>query len=106
MFSAMEHASPRLTDQIMKRTLFAGQKKGTPDRNPGRHNLYSPMRDGEVFGDYEGHVMRSSAYTTATLHPVTTALVLAGVGAAVGMGVRAWRGREAEVPSDLEACEL
>jgi NAD(P)-dependent dehydrogenase (short-subunit alcohol dehydrogenase family) len=93
MFTAMEHQAPRLTDHYMKRALFAGQQKDTPDRNPGRNNLYSPMRDGEESGGYEGHVMRSSAYTAAALNPMTTALVLAGVGAAVGLGVRAWRNR-------------
>lgn len=97
MFTAMGNQAPRMTDHYMRRALFSGQQKGTPDRNPGRNNLYAPMRDGEESGNYEGHVMRSSAYTAASLHPMTTALVLAGVGAAVGLGVRAWRDRAQDI---------
>ena len=49
--------------------------------------LYEPSRSGgEVVGGHPGYVMRTSLYTRASLHPLTTAAVVAGIGiAAAGL---------------------
>lgn len=81
MMSAMEHLTPRLGDRYMEATMFEAQKTGRPAR-PNRPNaLYRPMPgSGREHGDYEGHVMRSSLYTRAALHPGVTLGLLALVG--------------------------
>jgi short-subunit dehydrogenase len=81
MMTAMEHLSPRLGDRYMEATMFKAQKTDRPAR-PNRPNaLYRPMPgSGREHGDYEGHVMRSSVYTRAALHPGVTLGLLALVG--------------------------
>ena len=63
-----------------QRGMMAQQVKPGQPVDPLRHDgLYRPGDGGRTRGHYEGHVMRSSAYTTAALHPVATALIIGGV---------------------------
>ena len=87
MMTAMEHLSPRFGDRYMEATMFKSQKTDRPAR-PGRPDaLFRPMPgSGREHGDYPGHVMRTSAYTRAALHPgVLAVLALAGVWMALSM---------------------
>lgn len=61
--------------------LMAQETKTGRRVDPLRQDaLYEPAGPhGVTRGHYEGHVMRSSAYTTAALHPVATTLAVAGV---------------------------
>ena len=79
-------AMPGLTDTVMKRTMFEGQKTdklalGRPD------NLFSPVpHDGGERGrNWEGRTIRRSAYTSAALHPKTSMAALAAAGAAFAL---------------------
>jgi short-subunit dehydrogenase len=97
--------APRLTDRYMERSLFDGQKKDEPALPGRRDTLYQPpLENGRQHGDYEGYVMRTSAYTRAALNPSGTLLGLAAVGALSALmaaGVRRRRRMEAEVDVGL-----
>ncbi|HEX4566808.1 MAG TPA: SDR family oxidoreductase [Vicinamibacterales bacterium] len=81
---------PRLADKYMKRSLFEQQK--TYDRDHvDEGNLERPQADGRAWGLHKGHVMRSSAYTTATLSPVLTTMAFAAAGLTLAAGVKRWR---------------
>jgi NAD(P)-dependent dehydrogenase (short-subunit alcohol dehydrogenase family) len=88
MFTAWEHVAPRSLDHYMEATLFQQQKRGRPAGDAG-DNLYR-AGDIETYrerGTHEGHVMKSSVYTQATLHPVVTIAATAAAVVAVGTGV-------------------
>ncbi len=76
---------PRLADLYMERTTFEGRKTNRPvgDRP---NNLHAPVEHdgGERGRNWTGRTKSTSLYTTAALHPGTTAVV-----AAVGLGLLA-----------------
>ena len=83
--SSMESMSPRLTDKYMGATMFGGQKRGEPRWAGSGRGLWEANEELEAHGEYPGHVMKSSLYTKASLHPVVT-----GVAAVAGwVGVAA-----------------
>lgn len=80
--SSLNRNFPALVDW-MNRSVMSGMQ--TRDE-PAQHRegaLQAAGEDGHVHGSYAGHVMRSSLYTRASLHPVITATVLAVAGFAV-----------------------
>lgn len=87
MMSALEHVTPRLGDRYMEATMFEAQQSNRPALPNRPSALYRPMPgSGREHGNYEGHVMRSSLYTRAALHPgVVVVLALAGIWAALSM---------------------
>jgi NAD(P)-dependent dehydrogenase (short-subunit alcohol dehydrogenase family) len=88
VFNAVERFAPRLGDRFKKATAFEGQRTDRPGR--AVDTLFGPRAgDGRVHGHYEGHVMRTSAYTRARLHRGQTLLGLAVAGAAVALLERA-----------------
>jgi len=92
--SAMRHGSTALSEKFMEATQFAGQKTDRPEPHYADILYEAPDDAGSVEGDYDGHVARSSVYTSARIHPVLGTAMLAGVGLAVAAGVRklnAWR---------------
>ena len=94
LMTVMGAVAPRLSDVYMEHLLFEGQKSERP--NEARDALHAPGDGGRESGGYEGHVMRSSAYTRAMLSDVGRALPLLALGAAVGLGVSAMRRGEPE----------
>jgi short-subunit dehydrogenase len=90
MLSLMGRLHPGIVDRYMERTLYGSQIR--PRHRRSDPNLFGPSSlFGEVEGDYEGHVMRSSAYTRARLRPgltATTAIGLGLVGAGLWFGIR------------------
>ncbi len=84
-FSIMERFAPRVADRYMERAMMEkGQMRETPEPAMREDALFShPRREGRTEGDYEGHVSRSSAYTSTALHPArNAAMILAGIGLA------------------------
>jgi short-subunit dehydrogenase len=80
MISASGTYAPRMTDRMMERNLFDMQQKdGPPSR---RDSLFAPSEDLAERGDYDGHVMESSVYTKASLHPWITGALMIGAGIA------------------------
>lgn len=93
MMAGMGRLAPRLTDRMLERSMFDSQQYDHP--GDGSDSLYEPSGpSGRERGLYEGHVMKSSAYTTAALHPAATALVVLGVGLAAVVGMRYLQGEE------------
>lgn len=80
MFGFMEKWMPRATDKIMEATMFDAQKGNGPPQ--GGDALFKPSpRSGNIHGDYDGHTMKTSAYTAAQLNPVTATIL--GMGLAI-----------------------
>ncbi|HVI72598.1 MAG TPA: hypothetical protein VM656_14085, partial [Pyrinomonadaceae bacterium] len=82
------HHAPRLTDKLMQATFFDVQKSDQPASDNRSDSLYAPSKDGEERGGYPGHVAESSVYTKASLHPLITGSLIAGLGLAALVG---WR---------------
>jgi hypothetical protein len=76
--STSGYMAPRLTDRLMERTLFDRQQKDAPPN--GRDSLFAPSEDLAERGDYDGHTMESSLYTTVSLHPWITGALMIGLG--------------------------
>ncbi len=93
IISGMRKGSLRLTDKFMEATQFKAQKTDRPADMSNDSLFDAPSDRGAVHGDYKGHVMRSSTYTKAKLHPLVSTAVVAGVGLAVAAGVRRFGGR-------------
>jgi short-subunit dehydrogenase len=88
--TAVGRLAPRTMDVYMERAMFDQQKD--PNRSvPPVDSLYSPARDGDAAGPYDGHVMRSSLYTKAVLSNVTRAIPFFAAGAALAAGVTRWQ---------------
>lgn len=92
--------APRLTDKLMEATMFDVQKSERPKPDGRRDSLYAPMRDGEERGGYPGHVSESSVYTKASLHPLLTGSLIAGIGLAALVG---WRSLSANSAGSLRS---
>lgn len=86
--------APRLTDKLMEAAMFDVQKSERPRSDGRRDSLYVPMRDGEERGGYPGHVSESSVYTKASLHPLITGSLIAGLGLAALVGWRSLSARK------------
>ncbi len=81
LISLLGRVAPGLTDKVMERFVIPGTPTGrAPRRAKDQSGLDVPTESLSTTGNYPGHVARTSLYTTAALHPVATAAVLAGVG--------------------------
>lgn len=80
VMSAAQALAPRMFDRV-GRAMLGQQMRDEPPRRP-QGSLYGPGPGGRSAGDHPGPVMRHSLYTRGSLHPLTTAAVVAGVGLA------------------------
>ena len=81
VLNTVERFAPRLGDRFKRATAFDGQRSQRAVSE--QDTLFVPRPgDAHARGRYEGHVMQSSAYTTARLHPGQALLGLAIAGAA------------------------
>ena len=75
--------APRLTDKIMESALFEQQKADQP-ANGSKGALHEPVPgDGRLYGDVEGHVFQTSAYTQLATRPKV--MLGAGLAALTGL---------------------
>lgn len=81
LFVAGKEFAPGVYDHFAP-AIIALQKRPEPPRHP-EGALHVPRGAGEVRGDAPTYVMRTSTYTRATLHPLTTAAAVAAVVAGV-----------------------
>ena len=79
--------APRLTDLYMERTMFEGQQR-EPRPRPESGNLDVPQPPHREAGDYEGHVMRSSAYTRALMSDAARLAPIVAAGLALALASR------------------
>ena len=90
LFSTTEKYAPRLGDLMKEKTGFAGQYSEIPTRDT--ETLHAPRPgDGRIHGDYPGHVMQSSLYTSARLNRGATLLALTVLGAGLALASRPGR---------------
>jgi NAD(P)-dependent dehydrogenase (short-subunit alcohol dehydrogenase family) len=91
--TALGSASPRIADRYMEATMFQGQQSDRSSGPARRDSLFASPGDApRERGDYPGHVMRTSAYTQARLHPVATLLGVAAAGVGVALAARSRNG--------------
>jgi short-subunit dehydrogenase len=83
MISSMAKHAPRLTDRCMERTMFEQQQSEEPARSDRRDALWDASQGVREQGDYPGHVMKSSMYTSAKQHPLITGAILGAAGVAI-----------------------
>ena len=90
--AAMGTVAPRLTDKLMEATGYATQTTSQNERKGMRDNLYRPRQDGDEHSSLDGPPPRqSSLFLEAQMHPLTTVMVMAGVGLALAAAVFAPR---------------
>jgi hypothetical protein len=80
--------APALTDMVMERFLFDGQKSDRPADESRPHNLYAPLREdgGERGRNWSGLTLSSSAYTNVMLHrPAALATAITAIAAAAAV---------------------
>ena len=79
--------APRMTDRFMEATMYRQQKRRRPGTIPPEDTLYEPPSTfGRARGDQPGHIMKSSAYTAASLNSGKAVAALAGL-AGLGVGL-------------------
>ncbi len=80
--SMLNHVVPGLLDYVIMgqtKDMVRGEKTPHLKRNEGL--LSKPAREGKVRGGHKGHVMSTSVWTSASLHPVVTGAAILGAGA-------------------------
>ncbi len=82
LFTASKEFAPGAFDLLAPAIIAFQKRSGAPRRPAGA--LHAPQQDdtGHTRGDQPGYVMRTSAYTRATLHPLGAAAALVGLGLA------------------------
>lgn len=81
MMSSTNKYAPSLMDWASENMMTDMQfEDETAHRREGA--LHQPGEGGQVHGDYDGHVMKTSLYTRSVLNPLVTGAVVAAAGAA------------------------
>ncbi len=83
VIGAMGKVAPRLMDKAMEWTGYSSQTTNQHERTQMRDNLYRAREDGDMYSSLPGEPRKTSFLLEAQIHPLVTAAVLAGVGAAV-----------------------
>jgi short-subunit dehydrogenase len=83
LMSSMGKHAPRMADKYMESAVISGTRSGRPSQ-PGRQNaLYQHSFGGQERGNYRGMVRKTSAYTSAAMHPMLAGAL--GIGASVAI---------------------
>jgi short-subunit dehydrogenase len=80
---ALGTLAPRLTDFVMEMTGHRSQTTRERERPGMRDNLYRARQDGDEYSSLQGEPRKTSMFLAAQMHPLATAAVLAGIGAAI-----------------------
>jgi short-subunit dehydrogenase len=97
MLSKSEQFAPRLTDKIMESKAFDELQKKDAPASPLANALDRPSERLAERGNYDGHVIGSSLYTSAVLHPVASTLAFFSL----GLGLAAlWTSVQREAEKD------
>jgi NAD(P)-dependent dehydrogenase (short-subunit alcohol dehydrogenase family) len=88
LISLAGRLAPRATDLAMEAFGVSAQQKPGDQGDPGkRDNLYRPRRDGDVHGDQNVSVRRTSLFLTAQTQPLALPLVAAVAGMELAGGL-------------------
>jgi short-subunit dehydrogenase len=90
LMSVMGRYMPRVADKYMEKMQISGTHSGRP-RERTDDALHSPSFGGEERGNYQGMTRRTSAYTSAAMHPLLAGAL--GLGATLALGAMV-KGRE------------
>ncbi len=86
----LARVTPRLSDRLLRATMFHGQQRSPRLGRDREGSLYRPAGSyGLTRGDYAGRVLRSSVYTRIAARPARAAAVALSTGAAL-VGVMLW----------------
>jgi len=96
ILSSSAHYAPRLLDKLLERFMFRNQRSDQPARDRDDNSLHGPQHDLRERQGHAGHTMESSLYTRASMHPLATLAIVAGVGIA---GWLLWRGMASAPPA-------
>ncbi|MGH7621592.1 MAG: SDR family NAD(P)-dependent oxidoreductase, partial [Gemmatimonadaceae bacterium] len=89
-FSLIEKLAPSLGDRFKVATAFEGSRTDQPARDDD--TLFAPRPGApRVRGRYQGHVMKTSISTAATLRPLPALLAVATFGAGLAIAARSMR---------------
>ena len=81
--STLGRYAPRAADKFMETMVMKSTESGKPVEAP-HDGLHQHSFGGQERGDYEGMVRKTSAYTTAAMHPVVASVI--GLGATFALG--------------------
>jgi len=99
LFSVLNRFAPRIVDWVNERMMTKEHFRDEPARHK-TGALHKHGEDGRVRGEHPGHVMQTSLYTRAVMHPVAASLMLAAAGAAMATAI--YRGQEEKQwPTDM-----
>ena len=99
--SLMNRTLPRAMDRVGSTVMMRGQVRSEPPREP-EGALHRPGVGGRVRGDHPGHVMRTSFYTQASLHPVLTGAIIGVASAAAAALISSRNRHERSLPRGLD----
>jgi NAD(P)-dependent dehydrogenase (short-subunit alcohol dehydrogenase family) len=89
-YTLIEKLAPSLGDKLKVAFAFEGSRTDEPARE--EDTLFAPRPGApRVRGRYQGHVMRTSLSTAATLRPIPTLLAAATIGAGIAIAMRGRR---------------
>ena len=91
LFVVSKEFAPGAYDELAP-AIIALQKRSEPARDP-EGALHAPRRAGQERGDPPIYVMRTSAYTRATLHPLASTVIGLGLTATIAALAARRRGR-------------
>lgn len=82
LLHSVAHWAPRLMDRTLAAIMPRAQRTSRPASGDRHGALFEPQHDGgQERGDARGVVLEHSLYTAASLHPLASLAVVAGVGA-------------------------
>lgn len=84
MMTATQKVAPGLMDWLNEKFMIDQQFNDRPATGK-EGSLHQPSKDGQVHGDYEGHVMKTSLYTRAAMHPVLSGAVAVAAAGAIAL---------------------
>ena len=79
LMTSFNKVAPRVVDAFGAHMITKQSTRNEPENRDPMGNLYNAGEDGQVHGDTNHLVMRS-AYTKATMHPLATSAIVAGIG--------------------------
>ena len=90
ILAALGKRFPNLMDLLMTKGGMIDMQTGDePSRGRNYHTLYNSDDgpDAQEYGEYDGYMRGTSAYTAATLHPLATSALLLGAAAIAAIGL-------------------
>lgn len=83
LIGLMGAVAPRLTDRLMELTGYRAQTTKEHGRPQMRDNLYHSREDGDEYSSLRHKPRKTSLLLLSQMHPLATAAILAGIGAAI-----------------------